>query len=172
MTPPRAAVDRTGWDWSGARRQCLREARRLLRSPEDAEEAVQEALVRAWRRRAACQTPEAPMPWMLQITRNESFRLLERRKRLDRSEIADEVTAEAADIDPELENVVGAVATEQALSVLRADERTLIRLRYVEDLSQPAVARKMDMPEGTVKVRLHRIRHRLRAAFEELEEAA
>lgn len=159
--------DRMDWDWSQARQQCLREARRLVRHPDDAEEAVQEALVRAWRRRAACQTPEAPVAWMLQITRNESFRLLERRNLIHRREVAEDVTTEASADDPALENVVGALSTEQALSVLKNDDRALIRLRYEHDLSQPAVAKEMNMPEGTVKVRLHRIRHRLREAFEE-----
>ena len=46
----------------------------------DAEEAVQEALVRAWLRRDACRSPEAPLPWLLEITRNEARRVLGRRR--------------------------------------------------------------------------------------------
>lgn len=141
----------------------------MVRNPEDAEEAVQEALVRAWRGRGSCRTPEHPLPWMVQITRREAFRLLERRKLLQQREVADEMTQEIPGEDSELEGIVGALATEQMLSLLKSDDREILELRYVHDLSQPAVARKMNMPEGTVKVRLHRIRHRLRA---ELEEAA
>ena len=60
------------------------------------------------------------------------------------------------------------LATEQALSVLKPDERRLIRLRYMEDLTQGQVAEALGVPEGTVKVRLHRARARLRGAAREL----
>ena len=39
------------WDWNALSTSCLREARRLLDSEQDAEEAAQEALLRAWRGR-------------------------------------------------------------------------------------------------------------------------
>ena len=162
-----STVHEPSWDWSSARRHCLREARRVLRHPDDAEEAVQEALVRAWRRRSACRTPEAPLPWMLQITRNEAFRLRACRQRRQARECADRDDEGPPTEDRDLEEVIGAVATEQALSTLRADERALVRLRYVQDLSQPDMARLLDLPEGTVKVRLHRIRERLRNTLKE-----
>jgi RNA polymerase sigma-70 factor (ECF subfamily) len=41
-----------------------------------------------------------------------------------------------------------------------------VLLRYWADLTQPEVARLTKLPEGTVKVRLHRARQRLRAALE------
>src|SRR5947209_16280469 len=66
------------WDWPLIRKRCAAEAFRILRRQHDAEEAVQEALVRAWRSRASCRTPEAPLPWCLQITRNEALRLIRR----------------------------------------------------------------------------------------------
>ena len=155
------------WDWSIARRRCLREARRILRDPHDAEEAVQEALIRAWRQRNRCRTPSAPTAWLLQITRNESLRILDRRGRTQRREAPDERPLEASAEDPALERLPARIATEGALSGLRADDRALLELRYVADLSQPEVARVLGLPEGTVKVRLHRIRGRLRRAMEE-----
>lgn len=160
------AAPEPAWDWSAARGRCLSEARRLMRNPDDAEEAVQEALARAWRARASCATPEAPLPWLLQITRNEAFRLLDRRRRLEERETPAAAAAEPASEDSRLERAIAAMATEQALSDLRPDERALVRLRYVHDLSQPELARRLDLPEGTVKVRLHRIRGRLRTVFE------
>ena len=39
------------WDWVGLRASCLRETRRVLASEHDAEEAAQDALLRAWRGR-------------------------------------------------------------------------------------------------------------------------
>jgi RNA polymerase sigma-70 factor (ECF subfamily) len=42
----------------------------------------------------------------------------------------------------------------------------VLHLRYAEDLTQIEVARRLGLPEGTVKVRLHRARGRLRRALE------
>jgi RNA polymerase sigma-70 factor, ECF subfamily len=129
---------------------------------QDAEEAVQEALARAWSRRDACRSPEAPLPWVLEITRNETRRALGRRARRSSREIADpEPSATDAD-DRELVGAALRLTMEQALGALADRDRSLLRLRYTEDLSQSEVARRLGMPEGTVKVRLHRARRRLR----------
>jgi RNA polymerase sigma-70 factor, ECF subfamily len=131
----------------------------------EAEEAVQEALIRAWTRRSACRTPEAPLPWLLEITRNEARRLLERSRRARRAQM------EAEPAEPELEDdaLRGAttrVTVEEALARLADADRRVLRLRYADDLTQAEVARRLGVPEGTVKVRLHRARRRLRTLLE------
>jgi RNA polymerase sigma-70 factor, ECF subfamily len=55
---------------------------------------------------------------------------------------------------------------EQLVGRLSVADRKLLALRYEHDLSQPEVARLMGIPEGTVKIRLHRIRGRLRKALD------
>ena len=61
------------------------------------------------------------------------------------------------------------VATEAdlhaALGCLSQRDRQLLELRYEEDLTQAAIATKLGIPEGTVKVRLHRARDKLRRAY-------
>lgn len=49
-----------------------------------------------------------------------------------------------------------------ALRRLDSSDRRLLRLRYEKDLTQAAIAELLQMPEGTVKVRLHRARDKLR----------
>lgn len=159
--------DAPHWEWQHARHRCLEEARRILRDGDDAEEAVQEAMMRAWRNKGACRTPAEPLPWLVQITRNEALRLAARRSRRQASEVA-EAEPDRIVGDPGLDRALESLATEQALRVLRPDERTLIQLRYVEDLTQGQVAARLGVPEGTVKVRLHRARARLRGAAAEL----
>ncbi|MEA2421671.1 MAG: Sigma-70, region 4, partial [Thermoleophilaceae bacterium] len=46
-------------------------------------------------------------------------------------------------------------------ATLTDEERELVNLRYESDLAHPAIAAYLGVPEGTVKVRLHRIRKRL-----------
>jgi RNA polymerase sigma-70 factor, ECF subfamily len=158
-----APIDDTRWDWSAIRFHCRREALRIVHDPSDADEVVQEALARAWRHH---RTPiTAPVGWCLHITRNEAFRLLAKRRARAQAEaiIMAEPQAEGADL---CDATVDRIALRDALESLRPDDRALIELRYSADLTQPDVARLMGIPEGTVKVRLHRVRQHLRAALE------
>jgi RNA polymerase sigma-70 factor (ECF subfamily) len=109
-----------------------------------------------------------PLPWLVQITRNEALRLAARRSRRQACEVPEESPERIVGTDNGLERMLESVATEQALSVLRPEDRTLIRLRYVEDLTQGQVAARLGVPEGTVKVRLHRARARLRGVAGDL----
>jgi RNA polymerase sigma-70 factor, ECF subfamily len=133
----------------------------------DAEEAVQEALVRAWLRRNSCRSPEEPLPWLLEITRNETRRVLGREARHGHQELID---PQPRDVNREHDDFAGAtvrMAVEQALGSLGDRDQRLLRLRYAEDLTQDEVARRLGMPEGTVKARLHRARRRLRRLLED-----
>jgi RNA polymerase sigma-70 factor (ECF subfamily) len=156
-----------GWHWGPLRERSLREARRIVGNPDDAEEAVQEALTRAWRAGSRAAEIESPTAWVLHITRNESLRMLERRSRISRRELPEDSADEPCEEDCRLEELVSQSDTRDALERLEPSDRELLFLRYGEDLSQPEVARRLDMPEGTVKVRLHRVRKRLRQALEE-----
>ena len=123
---------------------------------------MQEAFLRAWRRRASCRTPEAPLPWLLQITRNEALRLLRQNARHG---VTAESFDEPAEDDPDLAHAASRVDLDRALAGLSHEDRRLLELRYTDDLTQPRVAAALGIPEGTVKVRLHRLRSRLRVAL-------
>ena len=155
------------WDWPLIRKRCKTEALRILRRDHDAEEAVQEALVRAWRSRASCRTPEAPLPWCLQITRNEALRQIGRNKgaQVDALETSDEVGDPRRSEQPE--NVVHRIDINRALRKLTAHERLLIGLRYEMDWAHQDIAATLAIPETTARVHLHRAHKRLRALLEE-----
>lgn len=166
---PRAAADATRaapsseWDWCAIQRRCTAEALRMLRRPHDAEEAVQEALTRAWRRRHTCHTPEAPLPWCLQITRNEALRLMSRRRgspSLEPLEDREDLPAPAT--GRETPQALVRVDVHRALKMLTPHERGLIALRYGHDCSHFEIAQTLDIPEATARVRLHRVHNRLR----------
>jgi RNA polymerase sigma-70 factor, ECF subfamily len=158
---------RDDWDWTALSRSCLREARRLLHSEHDAQEAAQEALLRAWRRRDSQRQPGAETWWVTRIARNEALRQLARRARQDvyteapTGELADVATGQDTPVRAEILDL------REAIAELAPRDALLLWLRYEQDLTQPRVARLAGMPEGTVKIRLHRIRGRLRERLSE-----
>lgn len=150
------------WDWSLIRMRCRAEALRILRRPHDAEDAVQEALARAWRSRHACRNPDAPIPWCLQITRNEAIRLIGRgRPRASDEPLDEEDHVEDAGAGRERLRVLLRVDVRRALENLPPHERQLIALRYLHDYSHSEIAAMLEIPEATARVRLHRVHKRL-----------
>lgn len=113
--------------------------------------------MRAWSRRGSCRSPKAPIPWCLQITRHEAFRRLGRRAKAEH--VLDDMADRPASDEPD--RVIDRVDIGRALAHLGRDEQVLIALRYSRDYSQPEIARALNIPEGTAKVRLHRARKRL-----------
>lgn len=145
------------WDWEEARRICLGVVRRQLRGSADVEDIVQNALIRAWRYREKLKDGERQAGWLARIAHNEAMRELGRR-------IPEPIAfvEERGEEDFRLESVVESLAVERVLANLSEAERELIYLRYERDLTQSAIADLLGIPEGTVKVRLHRARAKLR----------
>jgi RNA polymerase sigma-70 factor (ECF subfamily) len=149
-------------DWGTARAICLRETRRVLRDPVKAEDAAQEALIRAWRARSACRSADSFSGWLRRIAGNEALRLAERHGRLAERETS-EAGGEPESAGPTgVDERFGQIACEQMLEPLSADDRELMRLRYLGGLTQAQIAESLGIPEGTVKTRLHRSRLTLR----------
>lgn len=149
------------WNWEVARGRCLREARRHTACEADAQDATQAALLQAWRSRSSCRTPDDPIPWMLAITRREAWRT---RPAAPLVELDERAYGECAIFD-DPEGVADRLDLQAAMADLSEEDRHLLLLRYVEDLTQPCVAQCLGIPEGTAKVRLHRARNRLRAVL-------
>lgn len=136
-------------------------AYRYASNPSEAEDIAQDALLRAWRRRSTLRDSERRNQWLATIVRNEAFR---QHARVRPDPVATLETDEGADDERVLATVERA-DLHAALNRLDERERLLLRLRYDEDLTQAAIARRLKIPEGTVKVRLHRVRAKLRRAI-------
>ncbi len=136
----------------------------ILRNREDAEEAAQEALLRSWRRLTQCRADD-PRPWARQISRNEALRIAARRAKRS-VEVPTEVMPEGSCVDHELERLPASETLRGALRQISASDRLMMQLRYGEDLTQPQLADLFGMPEGTVKIRLHRARAKMRSLLE------
>lgn len=148
----------SGWDWRALHAQCLKEARRLTREPADAQDIAQEAALRAWRFADGHRAAGTTTAWLRAITHNEAVRLHERRWEHPTAEVPDQPVPlhEALDAADRL-------AIARAVRALDPDDRLIVLLRYWSDQTTAAIAETLALPEGTVKVRLHRARARLAA---------
>src|SRR5215210_1644955 len=82
MTPQTLQkVSSTSWDWAELRSFCFSQALQVVGNLESADEAAQEAIVRAWRHRDSCRQPERPFAWLSRIAHNEAVRVAGRRPR-------------------------------------------------------------------------------------------
>jgi len=136
-------------------------AYRYASNPSEAEDIAQDALLRAWRRRSTLRDEDRRNQWLATIVRNEAFRQHARLRPDPTSSI--EFSEGAED-----ERVLAAVELADlhaALSLLSERDRLLLEMKYEEDLTQGMIARRLGIPEGTVKVRLHRARNRLRLLY-------
>jgi RNA polymerase sigma-70 factor, ECF subfamily len=147
-----------GWKWEEVRRHCLRLAYRWAKNPGEAEDIAQDAVLRAWDKKHTLRNPKARNQWLGVIVRNEAFRQHAKPR-------PSPVSMQEFDPGSDDERVTATVERadlHQAIGRLNERDRLLVRLRYHEDLTQEAIARRLGIPDGTVKVRLHRVRAKLR----------
>lgn len=131
-----------------------------------AEDVAQETLLRAWRNSAVLTESRGSVrSWLFTVARN--IVIDEWRTRRARLEFAtDEVPEVAASGDRTDELLLSWVVAE-ALSTLSAEHRAVLVECYYRGQSVAEAARRLDIPEGTVKSRTHYALRALRLALEE-----
>ncbi|MET0601387.1 MAG: sigma-70 family RNA polymerase sigma factor [Baekduia sp.] len=153
-------------DWEQASDRCLREARRMA-APHDAADIAQEAMIRAWRSLRDGTVPDHPIAWLRTIVRREALR--HRARNGAAISLDEHGDVEEHSATRRLDVLPLQVDVRRAVRNLTPQDRKLLLLRYVDDLTQPAVALALGIPEGTAKVRLHRARGRLQQVLSEHE---
>lgn len=160
----RGADPSESWNWDEVHRICLSFAFRYAKNRTEAEDIAQDSVMRAWRKRETLRNGAARKSWLATIVRNEALRELARK----RPAPTDTLDAWQGSDDERVLATVERADLHAALERLNKRDRQLVRLRYDEDLTQEAIAHRLGIPLGTVKVRLHRVRAKLRreiAAF-------
>ena len=143
-------------------------------SAADADDAAQEAFVKAYYALGRFRRGAPFRPWLLRIVANEARnrrRSSGRRGALAARAAEAESSGDAAP-SPEAALVAGERRDEllAAVNSLREEDRLVIACRYFLDLSEDETAAALDLPRGTVKSRLSRALERLRATLGERDE--
>ncbi|MEV0582267.1 RNA polymerase sigma factor [Nonomuraea sp. NPDC050310] len=128
-----------------------------------AEEILQDTLLAVWRSAHSFQGRSSPSTWLFGVARRQAHNRL----RLMPPPVPAE-PYELADPEPGPEEAaVGAERVQRALRRLPLQQREVLALSVLEDLSHQEIAEILAIPVGTVKSRLHHARATLRGCLDE-----
>ena len=142
-------------------------AYRLSGSPADAEDLVQEVCLRAWDRRQSLAEMEHPRAWLLRTMYNRFVDECRREQRTPTGLAEDSVDTavlagpEAERPDREAERMHNAAALQHAMRRIGDDSVALLMMHDVDGFSVKEIGAVTDLPDGTIKSRLHRARVKL-----------
>lgn len=124
-----------------------------LNNIEDAADAVQETLAKAWEKRNILARPEQFKPWVMRILSNQCKDILRKRRR--RSFYPLEENTVRVDMPAPQPPVM------EALMALKPEWRIVMVLHYVDGCPVQEIASSLGIPLGTVKSRMRSARKRL-----------
>ncbi len=157
---------------------------RMVRNRELAEDLAQDTFIKVLNNIDRYRPEFKLSSWLFKIANNVTIDHLRRRQlatvSLDGSPhaaTAAEAQATSLDVESRGQSALEVIesrelgsAIEQAIGKLRPEYRSCILLRHVEGRSYEEIAATLDLPLGTVKTYIHRARHELREALEDLRE--
>jgi RNA polymerase sigma-70 factor (ECF subfamily) len=139
-------------------------ARLILRDPDLARDAVQDAYLRAWRDLPGLREPDRFDAWLRRLTVNACLDAARRRRRRPIEVVLTPATPHGS-IDDDARRLADRDELERGLRHLGADQRAVLVLHYYVGLSVPAVAETLGIPLGTAQSRLGRALATLREAM-------
>ena len=140
-------------------------ALRITRSPAEAAEAAQEALVDAWRALPGFRGEAAFGTWLHRVVARRALDRAEAQARRRGREVAAAVAADHPAEPPAARDGVAARRLARLMAALSPAQRAAVTLYYLEEQPVEAVAAALGLPENTVKTHLHRARAALREAW-------
>lgn len=147
--------------------RCARIALRILGNKEDAEEAIQDAFLRAYRALGSYEDQERFSAWLTRILINQCRTVLARVQR--REAVFSDLDVRDAELFAQVESPENAWPDlERALAQLPPDQREAVVLRYADDLTYEEMARITGAGQSALKMRVQRAFARLRALLQEV----
>jgi RNA polymerase sigma-70 factor (ECF subfamily) len=140
----------------------------VLRDRDEAEDATQEAIVRAWLSWRTLRDRSRFDAWFDRILVNVCRNRMRHARTIHVVALDDSFQLRAADSHGP---TITRLTLEPAFARLTPDQRIIVVLRFWRDLSVDDIAERLGIPAGTVKSRLHYALETLRGAIESSEEA-
>jgi RNA polymerase sigma factor (sigma-70 family) len=140
----------------------------ILRDRDEAEDATQEAIEKAWLAWRTLRDRDRFDAWFDRILVNVCRNRMRRRRIIPMVTLDDAYHVESPDSHS---SSVARLALEPAFARLSPDQRIVIVLRFYRDLPIDEIAERLGIPAGTAKSRLHYALGALRRAIESTEEA-
>lgn len=146
------------------RDRVYRLALRLCGNEADADEVAQDAFLAAWRGLPNFRGESKFSTWLYQLVNHAAIDLLRREKRQVAAEDIDEVDAPDSAPSPHhlAERNEQRQAVREAVLALPPEQRQVVVLRFMEELSYEEIGAALHLPTGTVKSRLNRAKAALR----------
>ena len=144
--------------------RCMAIASRILRDADLAEDAVQAALITAWRELRALRNPDAFEPWLHRIVIHACY--AEARRRTRWSDALRTLPVEAASTRDEYLTVVDRDQLERAFRRLTVEQRAVLVFHHYLGLPMSEVALRLEIPVETAKSRLRHATTALRASLD------
>jgi RNA polymerase sigma-70 factor (ECF subfamily) len=141
---------------------------RMLRNPADAEDATQDVFLRAFSRLHQYRPSQPFGAWLHGIARNRCLDIIRSRRPAAELGAPEQATGTAVAAEDVEGTAIARLTSERvraAMDRLTERERSLLVLRYWEDLPTEAIARALAMSEGAARVALLRARRSLAAAL-------
>ena len=144
----------------------FRVANGILHNPTQAEDAVQETMIKAWRSLPKFRGDSSMRSWILRIGHNTAISMLRRRR--DQVMAPADLPETIGGTDParSIAAMADLALMRQALDDMDELSRSVVVLREVEGLSYAEIANTLDVPISTVKTRLLRARQALQNVLE------
>ncbi len=136
-------------------------ARLILRDTEPAEDAVQEALVAAWRDLSGLRDPDRFEAWLHRLLVRACYREARRTRRVARFEVH-VIPIDLGEAD-ESRVIADRDQLERGFRRLDPEQRAILVLHFFSGMALTEVASALGIPIGTVKSRLHRATQKMRA---------
>lgn len=141
-------------------------------SSEEVEDVVQETFITAWKYINSYDPTFSIKVWLYRIARQQTIRAFRKRRArggdavtstdiLDLPELADSL-----DLPEEMHNEVTSTQVQECLQMLAEDQRSVLLLRYSEDMSYEEISDIMKKPVGTVSTLVHRAKNALEQSIQ------
>jgi RNA polymerase sigma factor (sigma-70 family) len=144
----------------------------ILRDAELANDAVQNALIAAWRDVRGLRDPDRFDAWLHRLTVRACYRVARSERHRTFTEVPFVPTHQQSSVDDDQRLLAVRDQLERGFRRLSAEERAVLVLRYYLDLPLAEAADIMGIPLGTMKSRLNRATHALRAALDAQDRAS